>query len=170
MDNAATSALAIALETEFDPLRRSLETLSHLEDADQFEEAANELIDKLPLVLSALVAHSTSTNVIESVLATHYLEGVAAASHKPIRNTGRLMRADKAFNAIAESDALRGAVNTLPETMRAIEIRAGVVAKVVKGRIVQGLRDHLNKSDNTAIDQATREPQRQRPCPQHRPK
>jgi hypothetical protein len=154
MDNAAVIALATALEIEFEDLRYQLEGLAEVPDAKQFEEKINNLINYLPHSLAALAAVPYSKSVVASILATHYLEGVAHASKAAIRNTGKLMPLERAMDAIAESRALVGAANPLRSTKAAFEVRANATAKVIKGQIIQDLRATLKGTDKMRLPQA----------------
>ena len=154
MDNAEDIALAAALEVEFGDLQHQLKSLSQQEDPVLFEQDANELTDKLPALLAAAAGMTYATGILESILATRFAEGVAEASRAHIYVTGKLMRPERAYAAVAASLVLDNAANKLPATIKDIRVRAAAVSKVLKGQIVQDLRNQLVEMDGEAPEQA----------------
>ena len=152
MDHAAITALATALEIELEPLRRQLEALSRETDFKKLEEHANELLDHLPYVLAASVGLHYSAPILKSILATRFAEGVGA-----IRGTKAaevLLRSEVAFDSVLHSALLKDAANPLGDSIHAINIRAEALAKLLKGQIVQDVRNKLLKADLTALPKA----------------
>lgn len=151
MDLPETIALAAALEIELDPLRKQLDSLSK-QPQHAVEDSINELLDKMPEVLGAMLALSYTKNVWESVLATAFLSGVA--SFRGLPKPQSLLKAGAAYATIRHSGALNGAANTLSGTIAAIEARSAVLSKIIKAEIVQHVRDALHELDSTSAVQA----------------
>lgn len=151
-NNPAIIALAAALEVELASLRQQLEALRAETDPTRLEEGVNNLIEELPTVLIAAVGLTHAKKIWESLLATAYAHGVAHVTGMEL--TPGLMRADKAFEILAREGALAYAANPLNETRTALALRAEALSKVVKGQLVQNVRDELVKLDETDLPAA----------------
>lgn len=151
MGHASLIALAAALEMEFRHLHGELVALSH---SDGLEDKVNAFLSSLPEKLTALTKETHSTSTLESILATKYAEGVASAGLAPVRLQGKLMRMEQAMSALRRSGVLSEAVNTLIEAEKDIQVRSAVVVKLLKGKIVQDLREQVLLTDRLNEEQA----------------
>jgi hypothetical protein len=146
LDNAALIAFSGALEMEFAGLLSEVEAIAEASSTESRARLAEQLVDALPDRLAHLVLQDTASQTLESAMATHYAEGVASVhiERRPaIKTTGRLMRADRAFEAVEKSGVLKKAANPVLDTREAIRVRASAVTKVVKGHIIQTVKDKL---------------------------
>lgn len=149
MDNASVIAFATALEMELEPLRKELESIAREDDSTALQERLESFDENLPELLATVIAGSFAAHHLESIMATHYAEGVGSAGIGVVRTVGTLMRSDRAYAAVEESHVLYGAPNTLIEAKHAILVRSQAVSKVVKGQIVQDLRTAILNTEGT---------------------
>lgn len=154
MDNSSSIALAAALEIELTDLYRQLKALVSEVNPQDFETDLNQLMENLPTILSAASTSTYAANALKSILATNYAKGVAEAAGIKLRNVGELMRPEKAYASIRESGVLRGAPNTLLQAEQAIEVRANALSKIIKGQLVQDLRDALIELEGEGFEGA----------------
>jgi hypothetical protein len=154
VDNLAVIALATALELEFAPLLRRLQMLAGHTNPTGFQDDLNNLLTDLPSVLGSVVGSVYAANVLESILATHYAEGIAQASRTSPRTAGKLLRPEQAYAAIRASGALAWAPNSMPAAAKSIKVRAQALSKVIKGQIIQDLREDLRQLDGESFADA----------------
>lgn len=173
MDNLALSAYATALEIDARPVVQRLDQLLTLSQQSAFEEGINQLNEDLPEFLQVMAKSIYARNILESVLATGYAFGVLdvagpsqsvaarAGEERPlVRAAGRtsprakVLRSEQAYEEVRKSAKLRGAPNTLSEAKLDIGVRASAVDKVVKGKLLQQLRDDLALLEGKPMEEA----------------
>ena len=172
MDNLALVAYATALENDAKPVVSRLDHLLTLQ-GEELEDAINGLNEELPVLLHTMAASVYSRNILESVIATAYAVGVldtdspglpvaarAAAEGSLVHAAGRtsprakVLRSGQAYEEVRKSGKLRGAQNTLSEAKQDINVRASAVDKVVKGKLLQQLRDELEALEGKPLEEA----------------
>lgn len=139
---------------ELSPLRQRLADLAQVEQGTIFEDHLNELISDLLAILTVAAALPSSATVFESILATHFAIGVLQAAKQTPPAAGKVLGPEKAYDLVRRSGALNGAVNTLAETKHTIAVRAEALSKVIKGQIIQDVRDTLLQVEGQSVEQA----------------